>query len=66
VSGSTPSTTPCGATARRRSPASSAASGPAPRGRGVRTPYEVNTPYLNTVPVSEQPPFPATGPSSAA
>jgi len=28
------------------------------RREGVALPFEINTPYLNTIPVSEQPPFP--------
>ena len=28
--------------------------------RGVRLPFSANTPYLNTIPIEEQPPFPGS------
>ncbi len=30
------------------------------RGRGVRLPFTANTPYINTIPASEQPPYPGS------
>ena len=60
MNGSNRSTTCCSLAGRRESAGCFASLAITRRLKGVKQPFTANTPYINTIPPQEQPPFPGS------